>query len=272
MHVMSVAEAVTEREPGTREAGGDGAMKPPPLDWISLLGVRVTRLTRAGALETLQAFIESGDPHLVVTADSSAVVIAREDEEFRRIVNAADLVTADSTGILWATRRQGQPLPERVSGCDLAEQLCAMSAREGYSVFLYGAAPGVAEEAAARMKARYPGLTIAGTAHGFLGDTEQEQLIETIRAARPHVLLVAMGIPRQEKWIHRNLTRLNVPVSIGVGGSFDVFAGRVRRAPLWMQRHGLEWAYRLAANPKKIAKVLTLPRFVWMVLRQNKTR
>lgn len=241
----------------------------PAIDWIHLLGVALSRVTEEEALDRIEGFIRSKEPHLVVTADSSAIVIASEDEEFRRIVNAADLVTPDSTGILWAARRLGCPLPERVSGVDLAERLCERGARRGYSVFLYGAAPGVAETAAANLCARYPGLRIAGTAHGFLPEAEQETLLAQIEAARPDILLVAMGIPRQEKWIHRHMPRLQVPVAIGVGGSFDVFAGNVARAPGWFQRHGLEWAYRLYKNPRKIAKVLTLPRFVLMVLRHR---
>jgi N-acetylglucosaminyldiphosphoundecaprenol N-acetyl-beta-D-mannosaminyltransferase len=241
----------------------------PVMDTIHLLGVAISRVSREEALSRIEAFIRSKEPHLVVTADSSALVIASEDEEFRRIVNAADMVTPDSTGILWAARRLGCPLIERVSGVDLAERLCELGARRGYSLFLYGAAPGVADTAAANLSARYPGLRIAGTAHGFLPESEQEALLARIEAARPDILLVAMGIPRQEKWIHRHMPRLQVPVAIGVGGSFDVFAGNVARAPGWFQRHGLEWAYRLYKNPRKIAKVLTLPRFVLMVLRHH---
>src|SRR5207247_946386 len=124
---------------------------------------------------------------------------------------------------------------ERVSGVDLAERLCESSALRGHSIFFYGAAPGVAEAAVANLGARYPGLRIAGTAHGFLAASEQEALLARIEAARPDVLLVALGIPRQEKWISRHMERLRVPVSIGVGGSFDVFAGKVARAPGWMQ-------------------------------------
>jgi N-acetylglucosaminyldiphosphoundecaprenol N-acetyl-beta-D-mannosaminyltransferase len=239
------------------------------MERIHLLGVPISRVTGGEALERIREFIRSREPHLVVTADSSAVVIASEDEEFRRIVNAADLVTPDSTGILWAARRLGFPLPERVSGVDLAERVCALSPLHDYSVFFYGAAPGVAEAAAANLSARYPGLRVVGTAHGFLAEAEQESLLARIEAARPDVLLVALGIPRQEKWIHRHMQRLRVPVSIGVGGSFDVFAGNVARAPAWMQRRGLEWAYRLIKNPRKISKVLTLPRFVLMVLRHR---
>jgi N-acetylglucosaminyldiphosphoundecaprenol N-acetyl-beta-D-mannosaminyltransferase len=240
------------------------------MEWIDVMGIPVSRVTEAEAVERLAEFIRSREPHLVVTADSFAVVTATEDEEFHRILHGADMVTPDSTGILWAARHLGRPLPERVSGVDLAERLCELSARHGYSVFFYGAAPGVADAAAANLSARYPGLRIAGTAHGFLPPSEQEALLSRIEAAQPEILLVAMGIPRQEKWIAQHMERLRVPVAIGVGGSFDVFAGNVSRAPGWMQRHGMEWAYRLFKNPRKIAKVRTLPRFVLMVLRQRR--
>ena len=235
---------------------------------IDLLGMKVSRVDRAEALEILQQFIDSGEPHLVVTADASGHVIASGDPEFLRIVNSADLVTPDSTGVLWAARKLGTPLAERVSGVDLAEQLCAESARRGYGVYFYGAAPGVAKEAAETMRRRYPGANIVGTADGFQNSPEQQEaLLADIRAKRPAVLLVAMGIPKQEKWIVRHLEELRVPVCMGVGGSFDVFSGRVDRAPEWMQRRGLEWLYRLARNPKKYSKVATLPVFVLRVLR-----
>lgn len=238
---------------------------------MDLLGMRVSRVNRAEALSILQAFIDSGEPHLVVTADASGHVIASGDPEFLKIVNEADLVTPDSTGILWAAKRLGTPLEERVSGVDLAEQLCAESARRGYGVYFYGAAPGVAEEAAETIRARYPGAKIVGTAHGFLNtDEEQAALLRDIREKRPAVLLVAQGIPKQEKWIARHLRDLRVPVCMGVGGTFDVFSGRVNRAPEWMQRRGLEWIYRLAKNPKKYAKVATLPWFVLRVLRRQR--
>jgi N-acetylglucosaminyldiphosphoundecaprenol N-acetyl-beta-D-mannosaminyltransferase len=223
---------------------------------------------REEALRLLQEFVDSGEPHLVVTADASGHVIARDDPEFLRIVNeTAALITPDSTGILWAAKKLGMPLRERVSGVDLAEQLCAESARRGYGVYFYGAAPGVAEDAADTMRQRYPGCNIVGTADGFQNSPEQQAaLIADIQAKRPAVLLVAMGIPKQEKWITRHLEELRVPVCMGVGGSFDVFSGRVNRAPMWMQKRGLEWLYRLIKNPSKYTKVATLPVFALRVL------
>ncbi len=241
-----------------------------PIPSFDLLGLPVSRVDRAGALRALRGFIASGKPHLVLTADASGAVIAAGDPEFQAIWRRADLVTPDSTGILWAARRLGAPLPERVSGVELAEELCRIGAEDGFGLFFYGAAPGVAEAAAHAMEARYPRLRVAGTAHGFLSTVAQAELVERIRALRPAVLLVALGIPRQEKWLAANLDRLGVPVCMGVGGTFDVLAGNVDRAPPWMQRRGLEWLYRLLRNPRKIAKVATLPRFVWRVLRRQR--
>jgi len=243
----------------------------PDIPTIDLLGMRVSRVNRAQALEVLGQFIESGEPRLVVTADASALVLAAGDPELLRIINGAALVTPDGTGILWAARKQGTPLEERVSGVDLAEQLCAESARQGFGVYFYGAAPGVAEEAAEAMRRRYPGASIVGTADGFQNSPEQQAaLIRDIQAKRPAVLLVAMGIPKQEKWITAHFEELRVPVCMGVGGTFDVFSGRVDRAPEWMQRSGLEWLHRLIQNPRKFSKVATLPVFAWRVLTRQR--
>lgn len=236
----------------------------------SILGIKVSAVDTATALATIEEFICSRRPHMVVTADSSAVVLARKDNELRRIINEADLVTPDSVGILWAAKRFGTPLPERVSGVDIVEMLCERAAPSGYRVFLLGAAPGVAEAAAAKLQQRWPGLVLAGTHHGFFQPEESASVIQKIRESKPDVLFVAMGIPLQEKWIYQHLEELRVPVAMGVGGTFDVLSGKVKRAPKWMQHHGLEWFYRLANSPRKIRKCLALPIFVLMVLRAGK--
>lgn len=244
----------------------------PSIPTIDLLGMRISQVTASEALAVLLRFIESGKPHLVVTSDASGHVIAASDPEFLRIVNEkAALVTPDGTGILWAARRQGTPLPERVSGVDLAEALCRESARLGFGVYFYGAAPGVAAEAAEAMRKRYPGAQIVGTADGYQNSPEQQAaLVRDICEKRPAVLLVAMGIPKQEKWIAAHLETLGVPVCMGVGGTFDVFSGRVDRAPVWMQRNGLEWLHRVIKNPSKYTKVATLPVFAMRVLMRQR--
>lgn len=221
------------------------------------------------ALSVIEDFIAQRTPHLVVTADASAVVIAQNDRELYSIINCADLVTPDGMGILWAAKCFGCPLLERVSGADMVEKLCSIADKTGYRIFLLGSAPGIADAAAMNLKARYPNLQIAGTHHGYFKEDEAPQIIQKIRDSKPDILFTAMGIPLQEKWISRYMHEIEVPVSMGVGGTFDVLSGQVKRAPKWMQDHGLEWIYRLIKDPKKIGKVKTLPIFAMMVLKSR---
>lgn len=222
------------------------------------------------AISIIESFIADKKPRMVVTADASAVVIARDDCELQSIINEADLVTPDSTGILWGAKHFGTPLIERVSGADMVEQLCIKANEKGYSVFLLGSAPGITDTAAENLKSRYPNLHIAGTHHGYFKDGDSSEVIRMIKESKPDMLFVAMGIPMQEKWIKNHMDELGVPVSMGVGGTFDVISGNVKRAPMWMRNHGLEWIYRLISNPRKIGKVMTLPIFMMMVLRAKR--
>jgi len=236
---------------------------------IDLLGVKVHRIDVPEALDTIRGFIRSGKPHMVVTADSSMIVLAQRDSDFRALVNAADLVTPDSSGVLLGAKLLGTPLKERVSGVDLGREICRMAAQDGFSVYLLGGAPGVAEAAAERLTEAFPGLQIAGTQHGYFDPSEDSGVAAKVMASGAKALLVGMGIPRQEKFIRDHLNELGVCVAMGVGGTLDVLSGKVKRAPAWMQRHGLEWLYRLVRNPRKISKVATLPRFLALVLREK---
>ncbi len=244
--------------------------KPKGQDSIRLLGMRIDRVTMDQAIVLVEQYVVSKRPHHIVTADASMVVTYNDDPEFARIVDSSDLVTPDGAGILWATKHIGTPVRAKVSGVDLAARCCALSAQKNWRLFFFGAAPGVAEEAAARMIARYPGCQIAGFRDGFFKAEDEPQIVEQIRAAETDILLVALGIPKQEKFIARHRDALRVSVLIGVGGTLDVFSGSVQRAPVWMQKAGLEWLHRVAANPKKISKVALLPRFVRMVLSGNR--
>ena len=239
---------------------------------IDLLGLKIHCVDMDDTLKLLKVFIESSQPHMVVTADSSGIVLAQSDNELMDIVNNADLVTPDSSGILWGARKLGTPLKNRVSGVDIAAHLCRMSSEDGFSVIFLGAAPGVAELAAENLSREYPRMKVAGVHHGYFTEADDPEIVEKIRQSGASVLFVAMGIPKQEKWIRRYLDEMGVSIAIGVGGSFDVFSGRVKRAPEWMQHHGLEWVYRLAKNPRKISKVSTLPKYWAMVMRESRSK
>lgn len=221
------------------------------------------------ALDRIEGFLAVDRPHMVVTADSSGIVAAQTDSEFNTILQRADLVTPDSVGILWAAKRVGAPIRGRVSGIDLLDALCRRSADRGYRIFFLGSEPGVAEMAAERLRLRHPGCHIVGTRHGYFPTESDEVVAREIAQSRPDLVFVAMGIPRQEKFIASTLELMGARVAMGVGGSLDVFSGRVRRAPRLFQRLRLEWLWRLMLNPRKYQKVMSLPRFVWMVLRRG---
>ncbi len=242
-------------------AGSD----PPASD---LLGVRVHHVTMEQAVERVRALVASGGAHQVVTVNGAMLVAAWRDAAVREVLSNASLLVPDGVGVLLAARMLGRPPYVRVPGVDLAARLCAAAAEEGWRVFLLGAAPGVAPAAAEALRRRYPGLQVAGVHHGYFSD--DAPVIAQIRAARPHLLLVAMGFPRQEMWIARHRAALGVPVSMGVGGTLDVLAGRVRRAPRWVQRAGLEWAYRLAQEPRRRWRTAAaLPLVVALAVRER---
>ena len=233
---------------------------------VDVLGVPIARIDMDGALRQVDGFIEARSPHMIVTSDTPGLVRAHDDPEFQAIVRAADMVTADGRGVVWMARVLGLPVKERVSGVDLVERMCERAAQRGYSVYLLGAEPGVAEEAARVLESRYPGLRVAGTHHGYFTHEEEPAVVAAIAQARPDILLVAFGAPKQEKWIRQHQAAIQAPVAIGVGGTLDVIAGRVRRAPRWMQRAGLEWLYRVLREPKRLPRLIALPRLVWMTL------
>jgi N-acetylglucosaminyldiphosphoundecaprenol N-acetyl-beta-D-mannosaminyltransferase len=240
---------------------------PVPPDSVNLLGMRVDRVTMDGVLALAESYIRSRKPHHIVTADASMVVTSTQDPEFAKIVAASDLVTPDGAGILWATRRMGTPVPAKVSGVDLSAKLIALSGEKKWNVFFFGAAPGVAEAAAQEMRKRYPDANIVGVRDGFFKPEDEAGIVKSIRDAKTDILLVALGIPKQEKFIFRHKEALGVPVCIGVGGTLDVFSGTVKRAPVWIQNIGMEWLYRTLSDPKRrIGKLVLLPKFARMVL------
>ena len=236
---------------------------------VVLLGVRTDNVNYDQALSLIEGLVVSGNPHQVVTVNPEFIVAAQSDDDFRSILNASSLALPDGVGLLWAARFLGHPLRERVTGTDMVQRVAALAAQKGYSLFLLGAAPGVAVATAARLCQICPGLRIAGTHAGSPALEEKDEIVRLIQRAKPDILFVAYGAPQQDKWIARNLERLGVPVAMGVGGAFDFISGRAKRAPRWLQRVGLEWLHRLLHEPWRWRRMLALPRFVWLAVRER---
>ena len=229
---------------------------------VDVLGVGVDPVDLDGAVAAAAGLAGDPGPHLVVTANVELIMRARGDPDLREILHRAALVVPDGIGVVWGARQLGRHMPGRVAGIDLADRLCGEGAKRGWRVFLLGGPPGVAEQAAVRLRSLHPGIVIAGAAHGFFGLGEEPPVLEAIRAAAPTLLLAGLGSPRQERWLDRHLASLAVPVAIGVGGSLDVWAGRVARAPRVVQTLGLEWCYRLIRQPRRFGRQLAIPQFI----------
>jgi N-acetylglucosaminyldiphosphoundecaprenol N-acetyl-beta-D-mannosaminyltransferase len=239
----------------------------PAASWF--FGIRTDDVTWDEMLAHIEAFIADGKPHQITTVNPEFVMTARRDPEFRAIINQAALALPDGVGLLWAGRLLGQLLRERVTGSDGVSRIAERAAVKGWRLFMLGAAPGVAEEAGRRLRRCYPGLKIVGTYAGSPVVEEEAYIIDLVRRVQPDVLFVAYGHPRQDKWIARNLDRLGVPVCMGVGGAFDFIAGLVPRAPVWMQRAGLEHFYRLLRQPWRWRRQVDVYHFGLLVLLAN---
>lgn len=246
---------------------------------IYVLGVRVDRISQEQALDQIMGIIarrrasENTLPcQQLITVNPEFVMAAQRNGDFRRAINEAALVVADGVGVVWATRYLKAPVPERITGVDTLVALARRCAEAGYRIYLLGAAPGVAEEAAARLQSLMPGLQIAGTYAGSPAPAEELEIIERVRAAQADVLCVAYGAPAQDLWIARNLARLPTALAVGVGGAYDFISGRQQRAPRLMQRLGLEWLYRLYREPWRWRRMLALPRFAIRVILKGRAR
>ncbi|MYE77678.1 MAG: WecB/TagA/CpsF family glycosyltransferase [Chloroflexi bacterium] len=235
---------------------------------LKLLGVPVDALTYGDLLAKIAGWIDVGaGARQVCTVNPEFIMIAQGDPIFRGVLQRAALCLPDGVGLLWACRRRGFPLRERVTGSDGLPCIAQVAAQKGWRIFLLGAAPGVAEQAAATLIKDNPGLQVADTYAGSPAAEEEDKIVARVNASRADILFVAYGAPRQDKWIARNLPRLQVSLAMGVGGSLDFIAGHVPRAPGWMRERGLEWLYRLLRQPWRLRRMLRLPRFVFAVWR-----
>jgi N-acetylglucosaminyldiphosphoundecaprenol N-acetyl-beta-D-mannosaminyltransferase len=218
-----------------------------------LLGLPFDRATMQWAVDRCVSWCRGPRAaHTVITVNASHVCMMRRDPELRGACHAGDLILADGMPVVWTSRMRGSPLPERVSGCDLMGRLLAEAGEHGLSVYFLGARPEVVSALAARCAQAYPGLVVAGFRDGYFSEADHRAIVDEIRWLKPHMLFVGMPSPFKETWCERHRDHLNVPVIMGVGGSFDVLAGHVRRAPRWMQESGLEWSWRLMMEPRKM--------------------
>jgi N-acetylglucosaminyldiphosphoundecaprenol N-acetyl-beta-D-mannosaminyltransferase len=246
---------------------GNGA----PRRRLNIGTLPIDNVTFAGALEAIERLVAAGAGGAVFTPNVDHVVLAESDAEFRSAYAAADLSLVDGQPLVWSSRLLGQRLPEKISGSDLTPALLALAARRGWSVYLLGGADGVAAQLEGELPKKM-GLRIAGADAPRIasrGDAAESAIVDRIRDTAPQLLLVALGAPKQELFIHRSRARLGPAVCIGVGASLDFIAGRVRRAPRWMSAAGLEWLYRLAQEPRRLARryLVKDPWYAWILLR-----
>jgi N-acetylglucosaminyldiphosphoundecaprenol N-acetyl-beta-D-mannosaminyltransferase len=254
------------------EAPADGLVAELNRARVSLAGTLIDRIDLPTVGARLRAFLEAGSPHHVMTVNLDYVNIATHNAAFRQAIDEADLAVADGMPLVWVSRLGAAPLAQRITGFHLVEQSCRLAVEAGRGVFLLGSAPNLAAAAADGLRTRYPGLSVDAYSPPFgpLPLDETDRMLRAVRRADPDFLFVALGAPRQDLWIRDNLERLGVPVSIGVGCVLDVLAGAMRRAPVWMQQSGLEWAFRLLQEPRRLAKryfIDDLPVFALLLLK-----
>ena len=226
---------------------------------VDVLGVAFDSVTVDEAVERAMELLEQDGPHFIATPNPEIVQRANQDPEFSEILARADLVIPDGVGVIYAARILGRPLKARVPGIDFASALMGRMAGTGKRLFLLGAEPGVAQQAAAHLQAAHPGLVVCGVHDGYF--KEDGPVVQAIREARADVVFVCLGAPKQEKWAAAHGEEAGARLYIGLGGSLDVFAGKVERAPERMQRLGLEWLYRLVKQPSRIGRMAKLPLF-----------
>ena len=237
---------------------------------IKILGVPVHAMTMQEAVKTLEERMLAKEQTFVVTANAEIIMMCQENADYKKIIcEDAELVLPDGAGAVWAGRHLGYKVPERVAGFDLYNELLDLSAHKGYKAYFFGGSPGVAEAAKAKAEELYPGVKVVGCHNGYFKDEDVPQIIADINASGADMLFVALGAPKQEKWMYAHKDHVN-GVMIGVGAGFDYHAGNIKRAPGWMQKLSLEWLYRLLQDPKRLFKryLVTNTRYLWLIHRK----
>ena len=242
---------------------------------ITLMGCHIDNLSMEDTLVKVEEFIQSGQPHQHVVVNVDKLVKASRDESLRRIINDCALINADGMPVVWASRLLGTPLKERVAGVDLFEALMRRAADKGWRVFLLGAREDVVRAVRDTYLRKYPPLLIAGWRNGYWdGEQEEAEVVEQIRASRADLLFVAISSPKKEIFLGRHQAAMQIPFAMGVGGTFDVAIGRVRRAPRWMQKSGLEWLFRFMQEPRRLFRRYFIDdmAFIWLLIKEAARR
>lgn len=233
---------------------------------IKILDVFINDINMQDTIEKISLWCKGKIPHHIITADAYMIDTASYDQKLKDIINNASLVTPDSSGVLLASRLCGTPIADKVSGCEIAENLCKISGKENIKIFFLGAKQKIISQAITKMQQKYPDINIVGSQHGYFLENETDKICESIKESQADILFVAMGIPKQEFWINDNILKTGVKVAIGIGGTFDVMSGIVNRAPIIYQKLYLEWLYRYFQDPSKSYKVKKLPAFFLKVI------
>jgi N-acetylglucosaminyldiphosphoundecaprenol N-acetyl-beta-D-mannosaminyltransferase len=233
---------------------------------IDILGVPVDSITMKEAIAKIESFLDESGVHAIFTPNAEIMMAAQREPELKEILSNADMLTADGAGVVLASKLLGRRVPEKVSGIDLVQNIFKTCASKGLRIFLFGAKPGVAQEAAEKITAANPGIVIAGCRDGYFTPDQENDIVNEINSARADLLIVALGAPKQEKWIARNKNALNVKVCMGVGGTIDILSGRVQLSPDFFRKNGLEWLHRLYREPRRARRMMDLPRFMIRVM------
>ncbi len=239
------------------------------MEIIKIHGVMMDNVTMDEALEYVIGRLDRTGTAKIYTPNSEIMMQAQRDPGLKDILNQADLLIADGAGVVLASRILKRPLKEKVSGVDLVKRILENTNKRPASFFIFGARPGVAEKAAENIMSQYPKAEIKGWQHGYFCSDEEDTIINRINESGADILLVGLGAPKQEKWIHRNAHRLNCKVAMGIGGSIDVLAGTAALAPEFMRRAGLEWLFRLVKEPRRLPRMMDLPRFILLSIRRR---
>lgn len=240
-------------------------------DRIEMMGCHIDNLSMEETLQTIEGFIRSGRPHQHVVVNVDKLVKASRDDKLRTIINDCALINADGMPVVWASRLLGKGLKERVAGIDLFEALMKRASESGWRVFLLGAKEEVVSEVNSLYPRMYPGLTIAGYRNGYWSPEEEVDVVEQIKSCRPDLLFVAISSPKKEQFLGRYQAEMKIPFAMGVGGTFDVAIGKVKRAPLWMQKSGLEWFYRFLQEPRRMFRRYFVDdvAFLWLLAKEG---